>query len=185
MRLLMGEPNVLLLDEPTNDLDIDTLAALEDLLDGWPGTIVVVSHDRYFIERVTDNVYGLLGDGAITHLPGGMDQYLELQRPPEARPGPRGGTRTEAPDTAKAPRRSGQGGAERAARKEVQRLERALKRSAERERELHEQMAAAAADHLRLGELQAALAALTAERDELETSWLEASEQLGDDRARS
>ena len=63
MRLLMGEPNVLLLDEPTNDLDIDTLTALEDLLDSWPGTLVVVSHDSYFVERVCDNVYGLMGDG--------------------------------------------------------------------------------------------------------------------------
>ena len=73
MRLLMGEPNVLLLDEPTNDLDIDTLTALEDLLDGWPGTLVVVSHDRYFVERVCDDVYALLGDRAIRHLPGGID----------------------------------------------------------------------------------------------------------------
>ena len=70
MRLLMSEPNVLLLDEPTNDLDIDTLTALEDLLDGWPGTLVVVSHDRYFVERVCDNVYALTGDGELRHLPG-------------------------------------------------------------------------------------------------------------------
>ena len=76
MRLLMAEPNVLLLDEPTNDLDIDTLTALEDLLDGWPGTLVVVSHDRYFVERVCDNVYALTGDGGIRHLPGGIEQYL-------------------------------------------------------------------------------------------------------------
>src|SRR3954447_4862795 len=81
MRLLMGEPNVLLLDEPTNDLDIDTLTALEDLLDGWPGTLVVVSHDRYFVERVCDNVYALTGDGGLRHLPGGIEQYLELRRP--------------------------------------------------------------------------------------------------------
>ncbi len=79
MRLLMDEPNVLLLDEPTNDLDIDTLTALEDLLDGWPGTLVVVSHDRYFVERVCDDVYGLMGDGAIRHLPGGIEQYLALR----------------------------------------------------------------------------------------------------------
>ena len=171
MRLLMGEPNVLLLDEPTNDLDIDTLAALEDLLDGWPGTIVVVSHDRYFIERVTDNVYGLLGDGAITHLPGGMDQYLELQRPPAARPTAR---------AAASVREAGAGGAARAARREVQRLERALERSTEREQELHAQMAGAASDHLRLGELQTALAALRTERDELETAWLEAAAELED-----
>ena len=85
MRLLMGEPNVLLLDEPTNDLDIDTLTALEDLLDGWPGTLVVVSHDRYFVERVCDNVYALPGDGGIRHLPGGIEQYLELRRAEDRR----------------------------------------------------------------------------------------------------
>src|SRR6185369_1493953 len=95
MRLLMTGPNVLILDEPTNDLDIDTLTALEDLLDGWPGTLVVVSHDRYFVERVCDNVYGLLGDGSITHLPGGIDQYLEL-RHAAAAPGP-GAAPREAP----------------------------------------------------------------------------------------
>ena len=76
MRLLMSEPNVLLLDEPTNDLDIETLTALEDLLDHWPGTLVVVSHDRYFIERVADNVFALDAIGGIRHLPGGIDQYL-------------------------------------------------------------------------------------------------------------
>ena len=81
MRLLMSEPNVLLLDEPTNDLDIDTLTALEDLLDGWPGTLVVVSHDRYFVERVCDDVYALVGDGELRHLPGGIEQYLALRRP--------------------------------------------------------------------------------------------------------
>ena len=93
MRLLMGEPNVLLLDEPTNDLDIDTLTALEDLLDGWPGTLVVVSHDRYFVERVCDDVYAL-GDGGIRHLPGGIEQYVTVRRAaepaePPAAPRPR------------------------------------------------------------------------------------------------
>ncbi len=94
MRLLMDEPNVLLLDEPTNDLDIDTLTALEDLLDGWPGTLVVVSHDRYFVERVCDDVYALIGDGAIRHLPGGIDAVPRAAprrgrgaaRPPSAPP---------------------------------------------------------------------------------------------------
>ncbi|HEV2060734.1 MAG TPA: ABC-F family ATP-binding cassette domain-containing protein, partial [Solirubrobacteraceae bacterium] len=80
MRLLMNEPNVLLLDEPTNDLDIDTLAALEDLLDRWPGTLVVVSHDRYFVERVCDDVHALTGDGGLRHLPGGIEQYLRSRR---------------------------------------------------------------------------------------------------------
>ena len=76
LRLLVGEPNVLLLDEPTNDLDTDTLAALEDLLDGWPGTLIVVSHDRYLLERVCDRQYALMGDGTIRDLPGGVEQYL-------------------------------------------------------------------------------------------------------------
>lgn len=80
LRLLVGEPNVLLLDEPTNDLDTDTLAALEDLLDGWPGTLIVVSHDRYLLERVCDRQVALLGDARVRDLPGGVEQYLELRR---------------------------------------------------------------------------------------------------------
>ena len=80
LRLLMDEPNVLLLDEPTNDLDIDTLTALEDLLDGWAGTLLVVSHDRYFLERVCDRTFALLGDGGLRDLPGGVDEYLALRR---------------------------------------------------------------------------------------------------------
>ncbi len=77
LRLLLSEPNVLLLDEPTNDLDIDTLNVVEDFLDGWPGTLVVVSHDRYFLERVTDSTWALMGDGQLAMLPGGVDEYLE------------------------------------------------------------------------------------------------------------
>ncbi|MDQ1605126.1 MAG: transport system ATP-binding/permease protein, partial [Actinomycetota bacterium] len=80
LRLLMDEPNVLLQDEPTNDQDIDTLTALEDLLDGWPGSLLVVSHDRYFLERVCDRTVALLGDGGLRDLPGGVDEYLELRR---------------------------------------------------------------------------------------------------------
>jgi ABC transport system ATP-binding/permease protein len=175
MRLLMDEPNVLLLDEPTNDLDIDTLTALEDLLDGWPGTLVVVSHDRYFVERVCDDVYALMGDGAIRHLPGGIDQYLELRHAAEA------ADATAASDgaaaaVAAAPPPSG--AVVRAARKEVARLERALDKLTAHEAELHEQMAAAATDHGRLRELDAELRALASERDELEAAWLERSEAL-------
>jgi ATP-binding cassette subfamily F protein uup len=175
MRLLMDEPNVLLLDEPTNDLDIDTLTALEDLLDGWPGTLVVVSHDRYFVERVCDNVYALMGDGAIRHLPGGIDQYLELRHAAEAADAAAASDGAAA-TAATAPPPSG--AVVRAARKEVARLERALDKLTAREAELHEQMAAAATDHDRLRELDAELRALAAERDELEAAWLERSEAL-------
>jgi ATP-binding cassette subfamily F protein uup len=167
MRLLMEEPNVLLLDEPTNDLDIDTLTALEDLLDGWPGTLVVVSHDRYFVERVCDDVYGLMGDGRLRHLPGGIDQYVELRR-----------AAGEEPEPARAPRRATgpSGSALRDARKQVQRAERELEKLAAREAELHEEMAANATDHGMLRTLDARLARLTAERDDLEAAWLAASE---------
>ena len=83
LRLLIGEPNVLLLDEPTNDLDIDTLTVVEDYLDSWPGTLIVVSHDRYFLERVCDVTYALLGDGRCVLLPGGVDQYLDIRHAAE------------------------------------------------------------------------------------------------------
>src|SRR6185369_16844052 len=76
--VLLSEPNVLILDEPTNDLDVDMLAAMEDVLDSWPGTLIVVSHDRYFVERVTDQQYAIL-DGRLRHLPGGVDEYLRLR----------------------------------------------------------------------------------------------------------
>jgi ATP-binding cassette subfamily F protein uup len=175
MRLLMGGPNVLLLDEPTNDLDIDTLTALEDLLDGWPGTLMVVSHDRYFVERVCDNVYALTAAGGIRHLPGGIDQYLEESRS------------AEEPQSVSVPRKEGlsPGAAARATRKdtqrserEVKRLERAIEQLAEREGTLHEQMAANATDHARLATLQAELDQLVAEREQLETAWLQTSESL-------
>ncbi len=97
MRLLMDEPNVLLLDEPTNDLDIDTLTALEDLLDRWPGTLVIVSHDRYFVERVCDNVHALTGDGGLRHLPGGIEQYVQSRRAAAAAPSTATGRRPPPP----------------------------------------------------------------------------------------
>jgi ATP-binding cassette subfamily F protein uup len=170
MRLLMEEPNVLLLDEPTNDLDIDTLTALEDLLDGWPGTLVVVSHDRYFVERVCDDVFALMGAGGIRHLPGGIEEYVEL-RGSSAEDGGRV-PRPRAAATAPA------GAVAHAARKEVQRLERALEKLASREAGLHERMAASATDHARLGELHAELSTVIAERESLEAAWLETAETL-------
>jgi ATP-binding cassette subfamily F protein uup len=170
MRLLMAEPNVLLLDEPTNDLDIDTLTALEDLLDGWPGTLVVVSHDRYFVERVCDDVYALEAGGGIRHLPGGIDQYVELRK---------SATSDGRAPSAQRPAGSAPAGAVvRAARKEVQRLERALDRVGVRETALHEEMAASATDHARLGALNAELQEVVAERGDLEAAWLETSETL-------
>jgi ATP-binding cassette subfamily F protein uup len=168
MRLLMDEPNVLILDEPTNDLDIDTLTALEDLLDAWPGTLVVVSHDRYFVERVCDDVHALTPDGGLRHLPGGIEQYVELQRAPADSAAVPPQPRPDAPA----------GAVLRATRKEIQRLERALDRLADRERALQDEMAASVSDHARLHDLQGQLEALVAERDRLEAAWLESSESL-------
>jgi ABC transport system ATP-binding/permease protein len=174
MRLMMGGPNVLLLDEPTNDLDIVTLTALEDLLDGWPGTLVVVSHDRYFVERVCDDVYAIAG-GDLRHVPGGIDQYLR-ERPD-----------TTEPVTMRAPAREGMaaGAAVRSQRRNAQRAERearrlesAIEKLAARERTLHEEMATNATDHARLATLQAALEHAVAERERLEAAWLETAESV-------
>ena len=171
-RLLMAEPNVLLLDEPTNDLDVDTLAHLEDLLDGWPGTLVVVSHDRYLVERVCDTVVALLGDGRITHLPGGIDEYLARRA---AAGDAIASTAIQAP--ASTPRTSGLSAAEqRTARKEAQRLERRMEMLSAREEKLHAQLAEAATDPDRLLALDAELRAVVAEREQVELDWLAAAE---------
>ena len=183
LRLLLTEPNVLLLDEPTNDLDIDTLNVLEDFLDGWPGTLVVVSHDRYFLERVTDSTWALLDDGKISMLPRGVDEYLERRRnaaiaPAEQVPGPdlrpTGAIAPDVPTLKAAP-----GSAEeRAARKTLARLDKQLERIASQERELNAAIAEHAHDYTLLAELSAQLNALAAERDALEIEWLEAAEVL-------
>jgi ABC transport system ATP-binding/permease protein len=176
LRLLMAEPNVLLLDEPTNDLDIETLTELEDLLDGWPGTLVVVSHDRYFLERVTEHVVALLGDGALSFLGGGVDEYLGRIR------AARGAPADQAPDAARpspatdAPRPSA--AEERTARKELQRLERQLDRLSARETELTALLAANATDYERLTALGAELRAAQAEKSDLEERWLTVAAQL-------
>ena len=178
MRLLMGEPNVLLLDEPTNDLDIDTLTALEDLLDGWPGTLVIVSHDRYFVERVCDNVHALT-QGKVRHLPGGIDEYLRLQRAAaEGSGGVSLGSGWSGSGSGSASGSPAPGATRRAARKEVARLERSLERIAAQEAELQQDMVASAADHTRLLELQAQLTELQAERDRLELQWLTVADSL-------
>jgi ATP-binding cassette subfamily F protein uup len=162
-RLLMAEPNVLLLDEPTNDLDIDTLQQLEDLLDGWPGTLVVVSHDRYLVERVCDAVYALLGDGRVTHLPGGIEEYLARRdavlRPPPSPSPPKPAVSAAA--------------SQRAARKELARLERRLEALSAREASLHAALAEAATDADRLLELDAELREVVAEKSSVEERWLD------------
>jgi ATP-binding cassette subfamily F protein uup len=164
LRLLMTEPNVLLLDEPTNDLDIETLTELEDLLDGWPGTLVVVSHDRYFLERVTEHVVALLGDGRLSFLGGGVDEYLDRVRAARRAPAPRSPAGSAAAGSAAA--------AERAARKELQRLERQLDRLTAREAGLSAELAANATDYEKLTALGAELKATQAEKADLEERWL-------------
>ncbi|MCX6466411.1 MAG: ABC-F family ATP-binding cassette domain-containing protein [Pseudonocardiales bacterium] len=170
-RLLMSEPNVLLLDEPTNDLDVDTLARLEDLLDGWAGTLVVVSHDRYLLERATDTVVALLGDGKITHLPGGIEEYLAIR----ARSGDQVNGLTAAPVSAAA-RPASSAAEQRAARKEAQRLERRMTALTQRQEKLHAQLAEAATDPARLITLTAELREVDAEVEQVELDWLEAAE---------
>ena len=172
LRLLMAEPNVLLLDEPTNDLDIDTLTALEDLLDGWPGTLVVVSHDRYFVERVCDNVYALTGDGGIRHLPGGIEQYLELRAARE-----RAG-RGRAPRRAPARGPPERGRCAPRARRSSGSSARSSSSTA-REAELHDgDGRAAPPTTCACARCSAELEAAAAERERLEAEWLEAAETL-------
>ena len=170
LRLLAGEPNVLLLDEPTNDLDIDTLASLEDLLDTWPGTMVIASHDRYLVERVCDVVYGMYGDGRLTHLPGGVDEYLSEMdgRVPALA--------VERPVSLPDP--SSNAAESRAAKKELARLERLITRLEQREARLHDELAAHATDHKKLTALVDELAALRSERSHAEESWLEVADQV-------
>ncbi|MES9608010.1 ATP-binding cassette domain-containing protein [Actinomadura sp. NPDC000929] len=174
LRLLMAEPNVLLLDEPTNDLDIETLTEVEDLLDGWPGTLVVVSHDRYFLERITDHVVALLGDGRVSLLPGGVDEYLE-RRAAGTAPKPRA-VRDE---PAAAPPKPKAGGQDWKARKELDRLERRLEKLAGQQAALHEQLAAHATDYAKLQELDARLKEVQAEAAGVEEEWLMLAEDLG------
>ena len=184
--ILLDQPNVLILDEPTNDMDTDMLAVIEDLLDSWPGTLIVVSHDRYFLERVTDQQYALFS-GRLRHLPGGIDEYLRLrseatsaaQRAP-ASLGARSGSAAAA---LKATAPAGGGftpgsAAERTAKKELDRLDRQIARAGEREAKLHAELAANATNYEKLTELGAQLAAVEAEKADLEESWLEVASSL-------
>jgi ABC transport system ATP-binding/permease protein len=176
LRLLLTEPNVLLLDEPTNDLDIETLTVLEDFLDGWPGTLVVVSHDRYFLERVTDSTWALLGDGQVSLLPRGVDEYLE-RRAADLRAPTAEASRPAAADPLEASRPASTA-ERRDARKTVTRVERQLAKLAERETQLHAEMVEHASDYERLATIDVQLREVTAQKDALEEEWLEAATLL-------
>jgi ATP-binding cassette subfamily F protein uup len=184
LRILVDEPNVLFLDEPTNDLDVDTLTELEDLLDEWPGSLVLVSHDRYFLERVTDHVVALLGDGSLSFLPGGVEEYLRRRLaatwagPKPGRAGTPPGVTASAggAGSSAAAGPLGGAGAQRAARKDMARLERQISRLTTQENKLTAALAEHAADYVRLTELGAELRAVQDEKARLEEQWLEAAE---------
>jgi ATP-binding cassette subfamily F protein uup len=205
LKLLIGGPNLLVLDEPTNDLDVETLAVIEDVLDSWPGTLVVVSHDRYFLERTCDDLYALLGDGGLRHLPRGVEQYLELRSsatgslrstgaapaaPATSGPGsggaavspasvpPSGDSPAPGAPAAPVPVPTLTGAAAHAARKDLSRVETRMARIEALREGLHAQMAVAHTDHERLLALAAEDAALSAEHAELEDRWLELGEAL-------
>jgi ATPase subunit of ABC transporter with duplicated ATPase domains len=171
MLTVLAEPNVLLLDEPTNDVDTDMLAATEDLLDSWPGTLIVVSHDRYLLERVTDQQYAIL-DGRLRHLPGGVDEYLRLAQ--------RAGSERAAPSVARPPRSPEFSGAQlRAAEKEIASIDRKLVRLAAQIAAKHGELAKHdQADHVGITRLTAQLRDLEGDVDELERRWLELSDVI-------
>jgi ABC transport system ATP-binding/permease protein len=190
MLLLLAEPNVLLLDEPTNDLDIDTLTELEDLLDGWPGSVVVVSHDRYFLERVTDRVLALTGRG-LAFLPGGVDEYLRI-RAGEQQPvaGQQAAGRPPSPAQAGRPAEAAASAVPRSApsvsaaqarvgQKELTRIERQISRLTDEESRLAAELAASASDYTRLIELGDQLRTVERDRTALEERWLVVAEEIG------
>lgn len=185
LRLLMAQPNVLLLDEPTNDLDTDTLASIEDILDTFPGTLVVVSHDRYLLERVTDHQLALLGDGRVRDLPGGVEQYLELRRQQLAASSGAAGATSATAEAKNAPSQGEQGalsGAQRhAAAKNLARLERQLDKVSAQIAKLHADMEAASADPGRVNdliELGKQLSQAQERQADIELEWLEAAGEL-------
>ena len=188
LKLLLEEPNVLLLDEPTNDLDIETLNVLEDFLDSWPGTLIVVSHDRYFLERVTDSVWALLGDGQIGMLPRGVDEYLErraaglpeIRKVGQAKAAPSPATvAAGAGEAPAAPSKPKAGSAEeRAAKKTMSRIDKQMEKISATEQKLHAELAdlGSGSDYDRMNALSAQLRELAEEKDALEMEWLEAAE---------
>lgn len=196
--ILLDEPNVLIMDEPGNDLDTDMLAVMEDLLDTWPGTLIVVSHDRYLLERVTDEQFALIG-GKVRHLPGGVQDYLDMVEQLKRGEDPLGlegaaagaagenvaggasdgaasdGAASAASET---PKLSGKAYAD--ASRRVSAIERKLEKLETQKERLEEQMAAHdPSDYVGLNELNGQLQALTTESEDLEAEWLDLSEQMG------
>jgi ATP-binding cassette subfamily F protein uup len=166
-RLLMDSPNVLLLDEPTNDFDVETLTALEDLLDSFGGTLLVISHDRYFLERVCDRFVGLLGDSKLRDLPGGIDEYLKLRE------------NSTQPIAAGAPKAKSSNIAEiKEVRKEIAKYERQIAKLEGQILELESQQSELAFDHEKLAQNMEELAKLSQEKSAIEESWLQANTSL-------
>ena len=168
-RLLMDSPNVLLLDEPTNDFDIETLTELEDLLDSYGGTLVVISHDRYFLERVCDRFVGLLGDKSLRDLPRGVDQYLEQRE-----------ATLQKPDSVTKPKGASSAAERRQLKKDLVRVERQIQKSKEKITELEEAQEAAAFDPAGLLKISEELENQRTELNTREEEWLEITDQLGD-----
>ena len=167
-RLLMGSPNLLLLDEPTNDLDVETLAALEDLLDSFAGVLIVISHDRYFLERTCDRFYGLLGNEELRDLPKGIEQYLELRE-----------AIRERELSQKVEKGISNAAEERLIKKEIAKLDKQIAKVVAEEAALKAEEEAASFDHQRLIEIGEKLREVSSRRQELENQWLELSERIG------
>jgi ATP-binding cassette subfamily F protein uup len=162
-RLLMDSPNVVLLDEPTNDFDIETLTELEDLLDSYGGTLIVISHDRYFLERVCDRFYGLLGDGALRDLPRGVDQYLEQRADALNRSGSSSTKNTPTSSAAE----------QRQLKKDLARVEKQVAKGKERLAALLEELERESMNHVRLSEITEELVKVREELQSREEEWLE------------
>ena len=185
MLILLDEPNVLVLDEPGNDLDTDMLAVVEDLLDGWPGTLILVTHDRYLMERVTDDQYALI-DGQLQHLPGGVDEYLKIMDSRSAQADSRSvttaavaATATE-PQKLQPPKSALSGGQQRELRKQMASLERKMETLKGKIVAAQERMGTVdPSDYLVLGAIQEEIAQLQEQLEEMELEWLEAAEILG------
>jgi len=168
-RLLMDSPNVLLLDEPTNDFDVETLTALEDLLDTYAGVLIVISHDRYFLERVCDRFVGLLGDEALKDLPRGVDQYLELRSSMIER------------SITSAPKKTISDAAQvRLIKKDIAKLEKQIEKVQSEEKDLISEQEAASFDHQKLIEIAAKLETIQSLRQKLEDEWLELSGKISE-----